>query len=82
MNTVIDFRDLLPGGRHTLFMTVFAGLKNGSSFEFINDHEPKGLLREITNLQIQNLRWEMIEGGPSAWRIRVSKEGQNTAKIP
>lgn len=82
MNTVIDFRDLMPGGRHTLFMTIFAGLKNGSSFEFINDHEPKGLFREVASLQLQNIKWETLEDGPNAWRIRVSKEGQNTVKTP
>lgn len=84
MNTIIDFRDMLPNGRHTVFMTIFAGLKDGNSFEFINDHEPKGLLRELAGMRVENLKWETIEAGPKAWRIRVSKEseegGQKTKK--
>jgi uncharacterized protein (DUF2249 family) len=39
----IDVRTLPPAQRHSTIFQTYHGLKNGESFELVNDHDPKPL---------------------------------------
>jgi uncharacterized protein (DUF2249 family) len=73
MNTVIDFRNFEPRTRHALFLSLFEGLKDGTSFEFVNDHDPMPLYKQVQAMNIPNLNWEYALKGPSEWRVQISK---------
>ncbi|OFZ28974.1 MAG: hypothetical protein A2622_12810 [Bdellovibrionales bacterium RIFCSPHIGHO2_01_FULL_40_29] len=77
MKTVIDFRDIQPKARHAIFLSIFEGLKPGSSFEFINDHEPRPLQMQVEQLQPENLIWESFVTGPDIWCVRIVKKNQD-----
>ncbi|MBN8504798.1 MAG: DUF2249 domain-containing protein [Burkholderiales bacterium] len=69
----IDLRALPPADRHTLVLATFEGLCAGQSFEFINDHEPRGLQRRFGELFGHAFDWETLERLPEIWRVRVTR---------
>jgi uncharacterized protein (DUF2249 family) len=73
MKTVLDFRTIEPRARHALFLSVFEGLKAGTSFEFINDHDPAPLYRQLQSMNISNLEWKYSAKGPDLWVVNISK---------
>lgn len=70
---VHDLRPLVPAQRHALAMQSFEALGAGQAFEFINDHEPRGLLMQFKQLYGNAFGWELMQAEPGLWRIRVSK---------
>ena len=78
MKTVIDFRNIDRSFRHAIFFSLFEGLKEGASFEFVNDHDPAPLYNQLRQLAIQNLEWKYAEQGPTDWRVQVTKKMQST----
>jgi regulator of cell morphogenesis and NO signaling len=74
MSTVIDLTNFEPRARNALIMSLFEGLRENSSFEFINDENPERLCQDIDSLHMNNLKWEFSEHGPDAWKIRISKQ--------
>lgn len=80
MNTVIDFSKIQQSFRHAIFFSMFEGLKDGESFEFINDHDPAGLHKQVRRMELPNLEWIYEESGPTQWRISVKKSPSTEKK--
>lgn len=74
MDSVIDFRNFEPRTQQALFFSLFEGLKDGTSFEFVNDQDPAALYRQLKAMDVSNLDWSSFESGPGLWKIRVSKK--------
>ena len=68
-----DLRTLAPYQRHELAFSSFDALDVGQAFEFINDHEPRGLLIQMAELRPDGFDWQVMERAPGALRIRVTK---------
>ena len=68
-----DLRPFPPAERHELFYKAFADIKVGEAFEFINDHDPKPLYYQMEAESKVPFRWEYLEKGPEAWKVRVTK---------
>lgn len=74
MDSIIDFRNIDRNFRHAIFFSILEGLKEGSSFEFLNDHAPVPLHKQLLALGISNIDWTYCEEGPQTWRIRITKK--------
>lgn len=68
-----DIRPFPPTERHEMFYQAFADIKPGEAFEFINDHDPKPLYYQMEAESKEPFRWEYLEKGPEAWKVRVVK---------
>lgn len=68
-----DLRPFPPTQRHEMFYQAFADIKPGEAFEFINDHDPKPLYYQMEAESNEPFRWEYLEKGPDAWKVRVVK---------
>ncbi|MBS1747813.1 MAG: DUF2249 domain-containing protein [Bacteroidetes bacterium] len=68
-----DLRPYPPTQRHEMFYQAFAEIKPGEAFEFINDHDPKPLYYQMEAESNEPFRWEYLEKGPDAWKVRVVK---------
>ncbi|MCO5232061.1 MAG: DUF2249 domain-containing protein [Chitinophagales bacterium] len=69
----MDIRPFPPAERHEMFYQAFADIKEGEAFEFINDHDPKPLYYQMEAESKEPFRWEYLEEGPDAWKVRVIK---------
>lgn len=68
-----DIRPYPPTERHEMFYKAFADIQSGEAFEFINDHDPKPLYYQMEAESKEPFRWEYLEKGPDAWKVRVVK---------
>ena len=68
-----DIRPFPPTERHEMFYKAFADIKPGEAFEFINDHDPKPLYYQMEAESKEPFKWEYLEKGPDAWKVRVVK---------
>lgn len=68
-----DIRPYPPTERHEMFYKAFADIGPGEAFEFINDHDPKPLYYQMEAESKEPFRWEYLEQGPEAWKVRVVK---------
>lgn len=68
-----DIRPYPPTERHEMFYKAFADIGPGEAFEFINDHDPKPLYYQMEAESKEPFRWEYLEQGPDAWKVRVVK---------
>ena len=69
----MDIRPFPPAERHEMFYKAFADIKAGEAFEFINDHDPKPLYYQMEAESKEPFKWEYLEQGPDAWKVRVIK---------
>lgn len=69
----MDIRPYEPSERHDMFYKAFADIKPGEAFEFINDHDPLPLYYQMEAESKDPFKWEYIEKGPDAWKVRVIK---------
>ncbi|MCO5269917.1 MAG: DUF2249 domain-containing protein [Brumimicrobium sp.] len=68
-----DVRPFPPYQRHEMFYDAFAALKPGEAFVFTNDHDPSPLYYQMKAESKEEFKWEYLEKGPEAWRVRVIK---------
>lgn len=68
-----DLRPYPPAKRHDMVFEAFDKLKEGESFVFINDHDPKPLYYQIEAENTVSFKWEYLVSGPEEWKIKVSK---------
>ena len=82
--TTHDLRPLAPPQRHQLAFRCFDALAEGEAFELINDHEPRGLLMQFHAYRPKSFHWQVVQGDPGYWRIRLSRAvaGDATAPMP
>ncbi len=70
---VLDLRPLPPRERHALIFSTYEGLEGGTSFELVNDHDPRPLYFQLSDRYGNRLTWAYHETGPEVWRIEVGK---------
>jgi len=68
-----DLRPLAPPQRHQLSFQCFDALALGESFDLVNDHEPRGLLAQFLAQRPDAFAWQVLEAGPTTWRIRIQR---------
>jgi uncharacterized protein (DUF2249 family) len=70
---VFDIRSLVPVDRHSKIFELVNGLKPGSSFVFVNDHDPKPLYYQLEAEYPEQFSWTYLERGPEAWRVEIGR---------
>lgn len=68
-----DIRPFPPTERHEMFYKAFRDIQPGEAFEFVNDHDPKPLYYQMEAESTEPFRWEYLQEGPEAWKVRVVK---------
>ncbi len=71
-----DVRPYEPAERHERFYAAFAAIHPGEAFIFTNDHDPKPLYYQMEAESPDPFKWEYLESGPEAWKVKVSKPRQ------
>jgi uncharacterized protein (DUF2249 family) len=69
----IDIRSLVPAQRHAKIFQLVADLKAGTSFVFVNDHDPKPLRYQLDAEYPGQFSWAYLESGPVAWRVEIGR---------
>lgn len=69
----LDVRTLAPRQRHGLIFETFDGLRPGSAFVLVNDHDPKPLYYQFNAEHTGQFTWDYEEQGPEVWRVRIGK---------
>lgn len=69
----IDVRELPPRERHATIFWTFGSLAPNESMEIVNDHDPQPLCLQFQANFPRKFRWEDLESGPLAWRVRITK---------
>ncbi len=73
-NTVqLDVRNIMPRERHPKIFDMFDKLKEGESFELVNDHDPKPLYYQFVHERPNQFKWEYQEEGPEVWKVSILK---------
>jgi regulator of cell morphogenesis and NO signaling len=75
----IDVRELVCAQRHALIFDTFDALAVGESFEFVNDHRPTPLYRQLCQRYPDQFSWEYLEVGPEVWRMVIHRVANGTA---
>jgi len=70
---VIDVRLIPPAQRHGLIFQHFESLPIGAWFELHADHEPLPLKQQFQSLWPGQFDWEVLEAGPTQWRLRIGR---------
>ncbi|GEM45523.1 DUF2249 domain-containing protein [Deinococcus cellulosilyticus] len=69
----LDVRTIHPRERHPRIFHLFDSLESGSSFQLVNDHDPKPLFYQFQIERPGTFEWEYLENGPRVWRVKISK---------
>jgi uncharacterized protein (DUF2249 family) len=69
----LDLRALRRPQRHLLVFRTFEALDPGEAFEFVNDHEPFGLLYLMNDLRPGRFSWTYRMQGPDEWRVVLGR---------
>lgn len=69
----IDVRSIPPRERHPLIFSTFDSLTVGSSFQLVNDHDPKPLYYQFQAEKPASFNWDYLEAGPEVWRVSITK---------
>lgn len=69
----LDVRQFPPAKRHELIFEKFDNLRDGDSFELINDHDPIPLYYQLAAEYDGTIRWDYEETGPDEWRVVIGK---------
>lgn len=68
----IDVRTIAPIERHPIIFKTFDELKINETFQIVNDHDPKPLLRYFKTERENEFSWEYLEEGP-VWRVKIGR---------
>ncbi len=79
-NEALDMRVFVPIQRHEKLLKLFKELPVGSSFVFINDHDPIPLYYEFRSIHGDVVGWEYLERGGEDWKVRVTRAGESEAR--
>lgn len=71
---VIDVRSLIPAQRHAKIFELVGGLKPGTAFVLVNDHDPKPLYYQLEAEYPKQFSWTYLERGPEVWRVEIGKQ--------
>lgn len=68
-----DVRTLIPLERHKKLIQLFKELPTGSSFIFINDHDPIPLYYEFRSIYGDVVGWDYLNRGGRDWKVKVTR---------
>lgn len=69
----LDVRSLPKSDKHPAIFAAYRNLAVGGAFVLVNNHDPKHLRDEFEVDHPGGYRWEYVENGSDAWRIRITK---------
>ena len=69
----LDVRGLRKPDKHLAIFQAYDALEVGGSVDLVNDHDPKHLREEFEVDHPGSHRWEYLDEGTEAWRIRITK---------
>ena len=69
----LDIRTLPTAERHTEVFRAFDALETGGGFVLVNDHYPRGLLRQFQAERHGDFEWSVLENGPARFRIEIRR---------
>jgi uncharacterized protein (DUF2249 family) len=72
----LDLRRLAPRDRHSTVFGACQQLPLGAAFELVNDHNPQPLQQQVQQQWAEQLSWQVLEAGPSQWRVRIQRVGE------
>ena len=72
-DAALDVRALAPAQRHEKIFATYGALGAGSAFVLVNDHDPKPLRYQFEAEQEGRFTWEVLEAGPTVWRVRIGR---------
>ncbi|MDA8294516.1 MAG: DUF2249 domain-containing protein [Actinomycetota bacterium] len=75
---VLDVRALAPAQRHEKIFATYGALGPGTAFVLVNDHDPKPLRYQFEAEHEGRFTWEVLEAGPTVWRVRISRPAAST----
>jgi uncharacterized protein (DUF2249 family) len=75
---VVDVRPLALRDRHPLVFSTFVALAPGASMELLNDLDTDPLHQSFQVALPGKFGWEVLEGGPEVWRIRITRQPGGT----
>lgn len=70
----LDVREIIPKEKHPTIFSTFDSLKNGETFQLINDHDPVPLFYQFEAERKDQFVWAYVERGPQIWRVNISKK--------
>lgn len=87
---VIDVREIPRPQRHKMIFGAYQQLAVGQSLELVNDHEPRGLLKEFERELPGSFCWEALPVDGDDHRVRITKRAStalprvvaDTAELP
>jgi uncharacterized protein (DUF2249 family) len=69
----IDLRRLPAHERHARVLANFDAMPADLTLELLSDHEPVLLQRELQAQSPNLFTWTVVESGPEAWRVHITK---------
>lgn len=69
----LDVRPLRKPDKHPAIFKAYDALAVGQSFVLVNDHDPRHLRDEFDIDHPGGYRWDYLDKGPDAWRVRIGK---------
>ncbi|GAB4291857.1 MAG: DUF2249 domain-containing protein [Ignavibacteriaceae bacterium] len=69
----LDIRTVPVREKHPTIFKTFDELKNGETFQLINDHDPMPLYYQFNAERAEQFGWEYVERGPEVWRVNITK---------
>ncbi len=70
---VLDVQALAPARRHEKIFATYGALGPGTAFVLVNDHDPKPLRYQFEAEHAGRFTWEVLEAGPTVWRLRIGR---------
>ncbi|MCO5249087.1 MAG: iron-sulfur cluster repair di-iron protein [Chitinophagales bacterium] len=69
---IINVPSIEPRLKHATIFKAFEELKPGESFIIHNDHDPKPLYYQLSDIHGDTFKWEYLQQGPEWFDIRVT----------
>ena len=70
---VLDVRPIPCSIKHKLILKTWFELAPGDHFILLNDHDPIPLRYQFEAEFSDAFRWEYVERGPDAFRVKITK---------
>lgn len=75
---IIYAPELEPRVKHETILNTFRDLEDGKTMIIVNDHDPKPLYFQMSNMFSDPFTWEYAQEGPETWEVRVTKGAEET----
>jgi uncharacterized protein (DUF2249 family) len=75
MAATLDLRGLGPRERHARVFSRFDALRPGEAMQLLIDHDAQPLRAEFDSRRFAQFEWNVLDAGPSPWRVQVTRVG-------